>query len=264
MIADSVSASIVLFNSPVVEILELARQLIAQGVTKVYIVDNSDAGFDMLEDHVLPGECEYVRSSENLGYGRGHNVALERARETFEYHVVCNPDVFLGTDTIGLLRKFMAANKGVGISMPKLLNVDGSVQYCCRRSPVLWDYLSQIVFPRAGARRRWRLEMHDYDYDRQMDVPCLSGCFMFGRMSVLHAVGGFDPSFFLYFEDFDLSMRARRISRTTYVPAAAIVHERRSGHRSSWRLKWLFISSAVRYFSRWGFFVTRVIPRIAR
>lgn len=251
--AGSVSASIVLYNSSVTGVIALISQLIDQRVQRVYIVDNSDVDFNALGCAVLPDACEYIRADRNLGYGRGHNVAIDRAQGRFNYHVVCNPDIHLGTNAIRTLQEFMDSHIEVGISMPKLLNVDGSIQYCCRRSPVLWDYISQIAFPAVGARRRRRLEMRDQNYDEEMEVPCLSGCFMFARLSTLLAIGGFDPGFFLYFEDFDLSMRARRVARTRYVPQASVIHERQSGHRKSWRLRWLFIRSAMRYFNRWGY-----------
>jgi GT2 family glycosyltransferase len=254
--ADSVSASIVLYNAAVSRVLELIGQLIDQGVKRVYIIDNSDLDFCALGSEELPDECEYIRSDRNLGYGRGHNVAIERAQRLFSYHIVCNPDIHLGRDTIRTLQRFMDSHTEVGLSMPKLLNVDGSIQHCCRRSPVLWDYASQILFPSIGASRRRRLEMRDQNYEAEMEVPCLSGCFIFARLSTLKAIGGFDPAYFLYFEDFDLSMRARRVGRNSYVPEAVVIHERQSAHRHSWKLKLMFVRSAWRYFNRWGYFAS--------
>jgi GT2 family glycosyltransferase len=100
--------------------------------------------------------------------------------------------------------------------------------------------------------RRARLEMRDCPYDRQMDVECLSGCFMFFRSSVLAALQGFDERFFLYFEDFDLSRRARRMARNTYFPGAEVVHAYGGEHRRSLRVRMNFLASAIRYFNKWG------------
>jgi GT2 family glycosyltransferase len=94
--------------------------------------------------------------------------------------------------------------------------------------------------------------MRDFNYDLEMEVQCLSGCFMFFRSTVLLELRGFDEQFFLYFEDFDLSMRSSRLARNVYLPSSSIVHERQSAHRKSWRLKIAFIVSAVRYFLKWG------------
>ena len=87
-----------------------------------------------------------------------------------------------------------------------------------------------------------------------MEVECLSGCFMMFRSSVLGALRGFDESFFMYFVDFDLSMRSKGIARNVYLPLTYVVHERRSEHRRSWRLRLAFAASAFRYFSKWGVF----------
>ena len=100
--------------------------------------------------------------------------------------------------------------------------------------------------------------MRSFDYDSPMEVQCLSGCFMFFRSEVLHRVGGFDERFFMYFEDFDLSLRSSSIARNVYFPEAYVVHERQSAHRRSWRLKLIFAQSALLYFSKWGWFSTRV------
>jgi len=75
---------------------------------------------------------------------------------------------------------------------------------------------------------------------------------MFFRSDVLRRLGGFDERFFMYFEDFDLSIRAKDLARNVYYPSAYVVHERQSAHKKSWRLKFVFAKSACLYFSKWG------------
>jgi GT2 family glycosyltransferase len=96
--------------------------------------------------------------------------------------------------------------------------------------------------------------MRDHSYENEMDVECLSGCFMFFRSSVLQAVGGFDERFFMYLEDFDLSRRARRVARNVYYPHVKVIHEHRRAHRSSLRLLQAFGVSAFKFFNKWGWF----------
>lgn len=79
---------------------------------------------------------------------------------------------------------------------------------------------------------------------------------MFMRATVLERLGGFDERFFMYFEDFDLSRRVRRIADTLYYPRAHVIHEHRRGHRRSLRLLGIFAASAWRYFSKWGWWET--------
>ena len=86
-----------------------------------------------------------------------------------------------------------------------------------------------------------------------MEVPCLSGCFMFIRTKVLREVGLFDERFFMYMEDVDLSRRIHRRFRTVYYPAAAVYHEYEKGSYKSATLLAHHLLSAIKYFNKWGY-----------
>jgi GT2 family glycosyltransferase len=252
-IASSVTASIVLYKTPFAKIIPLISALAAQGVAKIYVIDNSPLSFDTIGKSKIADYCEYIRAGANVGYGRGHNIAIQRSVGLYDYHLICNPDIGLRGSLISEMVSYMNTHQDVGLSMPKIIGTDGKMQYCCRRSPVPLDYVSQVICPGSwGKRRAFRLEMRDLDYDLEMEVQCLSGCFMFFRSSVLMELRGFDEQFFLYFEDFDLSMRSSRLARNVYLPSSSVVHERQSAHRKSWRLKIAFAVSAMRYFLKWG------------
>ena len=251
----SLAVSIVLFKTHISEVENLIATCLKQGAARIFIVDNSPLSFDTFRDFPASDLIETVRTGANLGYGRGHNLAIKRSLERFQYHIICNPDIILAEHVFSTLVEYMDMHLDVGLCMPRLIGQDGHEQYCCRRSPVLWDYLSQIFFPNSwGLKRRHFLEMRDCDYARTMEVECLSGCFMMFRSSVLRELRGFDDRFFMYFEDFDLSMRARRVARNMFLPDTYVIHERRSAHRRSWRLRIAFACSAIRYFSKWGLF----------
>jgi GT2 family glycosyltransferase len=251
----SLCASIVLYKTSVADIEPLICELSRQGVAKIYVVDNSPLSSGSSGNPLPRDAYEYIRTGVNLGYGRAHNIAIKKSVESFKYHLICNPDIDLSTNVISELVDYMDSHTDVGLCMPKLVGTDGVIQHCCRRSPVVWDYVSQLVGRSTwGKRRAFRLEMRDYDYETGMDVQCLSGCFMFFRGAVLKRLRGFDEKFFLYFEDFDLSMRSRELARNVYVPSTFVVHERQSAHRRSWLLKGAFVMSAMRYFLKWGGF----------
>jgi GT2 family glycosyltransferase len=253
--AHSLGVSIVLYKAAIPEIAPLLTALQNQGAAKIFVVDNSPPGFAGKNDLREFPAVTYEATGRNLGYGRAHNIAIRRSAGVYKYHLICNPDIALSEGVIGGMIAYMDQNPDVGLCMPKLVGTDGQMQYCCRRSPVVLDYLSQIVLPGSwGNRRRQLLEMRSCDYDKEMEVECLSGCFMLFRSDVLLRLGGFDERFFLYFEDFDLSVRSQSLARNVYIPFTHVVHGRQSQHKKSWRLKLVFASSAFRYFSKWGWF----------
>jgi hypothetical protein len=84
------------------------------------------------------------------------------------------------------------------------------------------------------------------------DVPIASGCFMFARRDVLQAVGGFTPEYFLYFEDYDLSLRIRRTSRIAYVSRVRIIHHGGEAAKKGQTHVRFFLGSALRFFRTHG------------
>lgn len=107
-------------------------------------------------------------------------------------------------------------------------------------------------------RRAFQRRLSNYDMRdvcgavHTVDVAIASGCFMLVRTSALRAVGGFDSDYFLYFEDFDLSLRLREQGRLVYDPAMRIVHH--GGYAASKGRNHLgyFVRSGIRFFHQHG------------
>jgi GT2 family glycosyltransferase len=75
---------------------------------------------------------------------------------------------------------------------------------------------------------------------------------MLARTALFVKLGGFDPRFFMYFEDYDLSLRMGREAAVAYVPQARIVHHGGEAARKGWRHVAWFVTSAGRFFARHG------------
>lgn len=75
----------------------------------------------------------------------------------------------------------------------------------------------------------------------------VSGCFMLFRTDALKALGGFDERYFLYFEDFDLSLRAQKLGRVVYYPGVRIQHYGGGAGRKGWRHIKMFLRSALTF-----------------
>lgn len=101
-------------------------------------------------------------------------------------------------------------------------------------------------------KRNERFELRATGYNREMNVPYLSGCFMLLRTEALRQVGLFDERFFMYPEDIDLTRRIHRHFQTLFYPQCTIIHDHAQGSYKSKRLLWIHVSNLCRYFSKWG------------
>ena len=115
---------------------------------------------------------------------------------------------------------------------------------------VLLEFLPGWLF----AKRNKRYELAHSKYKHIMNVPCLSGCFMFLRMSTLKETGLFDERYFMYAEDFDLTRRIHRKYKTLFFPQVSIYHKFSRGSHRSLRLFFAHTTSMVRYFFKYGWF----------
>ena len=196
-----------------------------------------------------------VSGHGNVGYGRGHNIAL--LASSAEFHLVLNPDVIVDEHAIDEALHFMAKHPQVVMLAPLVRGQDGRVQYLCKRYPSLFD-LALRGFAPQWLRRRFdarlaRFEMRDLRLDQPtIGVPILSGSFMFCRRQPVAAIGGFSDAFFVYFEDFDLSLRAAAVGALAFVPQVKAVHFGGNAARKGWRHILLFARGALTFFNRHG------------
>jgi len=228
-------------------------------INRIYLIDNSPT--DVLSCLAsLDSRIEYIFNNANLGFGKAHNIALKRSiEENIPYHLVLNPDVYFEGGILEELYHFMENNPDVGLVMPKVLYPDGTLQYLCKLLPTPLDlfgrrFLNFGPFRKIVEKRNEVYELRFTGYDKIMEVPYLSGCFMFIRTEILKKVGLFDESFFMYLEDTDLSRRIHRVAKTVYYPYVYVYHEYGKGSYKSLKLLYYHIKSAVKYFNKYGWF----------
>jgi len=222
---------------------------------KLYLVDNDPT--DKKRSIYSHAEIAYMPNKANMGYGAGHNVAIRQTlKQKVKYHLVLNPDVYFEKGTIEKLYDFMENSPDIGLVMPKILYPDGSIQYLCKLLPTPMDLIRRRFFPASKYldRRNFLYELKFTSYDKIMDVPYLSGCFMFIRTEALSRAGLFDERFFLYLEDVDLSRRIHKHYRTVYYPEVSVFHQHEKGSYKNSKLLIYHLLSAIRYFNKWGYF----------
>lgn len=230
------------------------------------IIDNSPTD----EARAIANEAnvEYIFNGSNLGFGAAHNLALNRSLNAeAKYHLILNPDVYFSADVIDKLMRFMEANPRVGLATPKVLYPDGRLQHLCRLLPSPFTLVARrVLHPFKGVHRKLNheYEMHFSGYDKVMDVPFISGCFMLLRVEALRTTGLFDEKIFLYTEDIDLTRRLHKRYRTVFFPDVVIYHHHvRESYRSV-RTLFHHAGSAVAYFNKWGWFSDSERQRINR
>jgi N-acetylglucosaminyl-diphospho-decaprenol L-rhamnosyltransferase len=194
--------------------------------TEVVVVDN-DSGDDsvrMVRDE-FP-HVGIVANRFNPGYGGGANQGVRRCDA--DYVLILNSDTLVEPGALTSLRRHLDDNPRVGLAGPRLRNRDGTLQPSCFPVPgtMRWlvenDPMGRLVGWVPPARRR------SYRFNPPGEagpVPWVLGAALAVRRSAFEVVGGFDESFFMYYEEVDLCMRLRLAGwEVHHVPTAEIVH----------------------------------------
>lgn len=263
----AVSVSIVTYKTDPGGLAQLLDGLAANHFpVDVIVVDNSPS--EKLRQTVIDRHASYIHPGQNLGFGGGHNLALTKSLKESKYHVFANPDISIDRDVIGTLFRFMEDHPDIGWVMPSIRNADGTDQGLCKRLPTPADLILRRFLGRIGKtmfRKLWeRYDLRTADLAVPCEVPCLSGCFMFLRSSVLQEVGVFDERFFMYMEDVDLCRRVGRVAKCIYYPFAAVTHGYAKGSYRDSKLLRYHAKSALRYFHKWGWFFDAERRRLNR
>lgn len=250
--------SIVTFNPDFTELEKTLSSLrtALSGFThdsfRIIIVDNSasNAVGCFLRQNFPDLPVQLIHGQGNVGFGRAHNMALA---QTGEFHLILNPDIELDPDALVNAIEFMRASDHCGLLSPRASWPDGQRQYLCKRYPAVFDLVLRGFAPRV-IRSFFSARLAHYEMQAEtqnsvcLNPPIVSGCFMFFRGETLKKTGGFSDKFFLYFEDFDLSLRCGQIAETAFVPSVKVVHA--GGHASRkgfWHIR-VFIRSAITFY----------------
>jgi len=247
------NASIVLYNSNFDEVKLLVNTLReAKCVIAIYLIDNSPVQNELFGTL----DAEYIFTHKNIGYGAAHNIALRKSiAEKVDYHLVVNPDILFDAQIMEKIVEFMNKNAIIGHLMPKILFPNGQIQYLCKLLPTPFDLIFRRFLPESWTKKRTeKFELRQTNYDKVMDVPYLSGCFMFLRVSTLAKVGLFDERFFMYPEDIDLTRRIHAKYRTVFYPEVVAIHNHARDSYKNPRMLWVHIRNMLKYFNKWGWF----------
>lgn len=199
----------------------------------VFVVDNAspDDSADRVAEAIKVNGWSswvtFIRASHNGGFASGNNIAIRAALSVCrpEFVLLLNPDTIVLPDAFRVLCEFMRARPDVGVAGGRNEDVDATPQHCCFRFPhpinELSMYLNLGLFDRMFRRYLTRIAI--------LDQPCcvdwVSGSFMMIRTEVIDDIGLMDEGYFLYYEETDFTLRAKRAGwNCWHVPQSRIVH----------------------------------------
>ena len=191
------------------------------------VVDNSpgDGSVD-----AVAGDARVIANEENRGFAAAVNRAV--AATSAPLVLLLNPDVHGIRGDFAAIDRILAADPDVAAVAPRLVGEDGALQRSARREPRLRDLLVDVLGLRGrfrGSRRLRASQYGDWEYDSERVVDAVAGAVLVLRRAAFDAVGPFDERFFVYAEETDWLVRAKRLGwKTVLTPEVEAVHEARA------------------------------------
>ncbi|PWG05594.1 glycosyltransferase [Polaribacter aquimarinus] len=244
-----ITASIVLFNNDI----EILRKTIdsflkIQHQKKLYLIDNSKT--NVLKDIYVNDDVEYIFVGKNIGFGSAHNLILNKINSKF--HLILNPDVEFSVNVIPDLILELENKPDVSFISPKVIYPNKELQHICRRHPSFFDLINRRL-------NIFKIQVFKNEYrNKNLEQPFypdfIHGCFMLFKTKDLQNLKGFDERYFLYMEDADICRKIDKLGKKKlYFPKVKIIHQHQKGSSKHLKLFFYHLSSAIKYFLKWGF-----------
>lgn len=200
-------------------------------------------------------QISLLKSDTNRGYGGGHNLAMAEVESQF--HLILNPDVELASDALKLALDTLKTQQDIALLAPRGFSASGEQEFLAKAYPSVWVLGLRSLAPHwvktrsGGALARY--EMRDSPNEKTLrPITLASGCCMWVRRAVFDEVRGFDESYFLYFEDYDLSLKLAGKGAVMEHRDIRIVHHGGEASRKGFQhIRW-FVGGAARFFNQWG------------
>jgi GT2 family glycosyltransferase len=247
----AVSVVIVSYNTRELLLACLTSLAHAALPLQVIVVDNAstDGSVEAARGHELP--VEVIANADNVGFSKANNIGLENALAP--YVLILNSDAAVRPGTIETMVQVLDTRPEIGIVGPRTVGTDGHIQVSFGPDLTPWSEWRQRRLVRgvkrgdpAALRRAEALA------SAERTVPWVSGSCLLARSDLLAHLGGFDEGFFLYEEDVDLCVRARRAGfHVLFTPRAEVVHHLgRSMAQASERARQAYRDSHLRFYAK--------------
>lgn len=187
---------------------------------KIFLVDNGSKENSVRQLRSFAGEkLELIENKANLGFSGGNNVGFKKAlEENFDYVLALNNDTTVQSNFLEELVMIAQSDYKIGVAGPKI--------YFYSVPNRIWYGGGTFSWFRASSH----LQLGDIDdapnEEEAKETQYMTGCALMIKSSLLKEIGDFCEDYFIYYEDTDLSLRARKAGyKIMYAPSSKIYHK---------------------------------------
>lgn len=202
----------------------------------IIVVDNAstDGSAESINRYLSNkhGGVKLIENNKNLGFSAGHNVAIQYALNSgADYVLILNNDTYVDRNFVAELLAVAEKTGSVGIIVPKIYFAPGFEYHKDRYSKeeegkVLWYAGGEMDWANVIGRHRGVDEVDKGQFDKTEETKLATGCCMLIKKEVFEKIGSFDEKYFLYYEDADLTIRAKKKGfKVVYAPKSMIWHK---------------------------------------
>lgn len=187
------------------------------------------------------GKLEIIENQTPTGFGANHNAAFQHCLKPF--FCVLNPDITLPENPFPALLSCLKTHDAV-LAAPLVVSPEGTPEDSIRRFPTLQRLLFKAL---GGPDGRYVVAAGQALFYPEW----VAGMFMLFSSEGFKQIGGFDTSYYLYYEDVDICVRLWKAGQKVVAcPSASVVHAAHRDSHRNWRfLRW-HITSMLRYFCK--------------
>ena len=219
---------------------------------EIIVVDNDEKPTLEKELKKLFPRVKYVSGQGNVGFGQGNNLGSVIAKGELLFFL--NPDTTIHPGTVGNLTAFLNKNKQAAIVAPLLHHMDGkpyqqgTLELTPLRAIMSLSFLHRLFSSNPIAKKYY---LADWNKQTVKEVDVAPGTAFVIRKNIFEKVGGFDSNFFLFFEEFDLCRKVKKLGGKIYIlPTAKVFHHWGASTKKASNINKIFMKSRFYYFKK--------------